>query len=619
MHVLRVIPIARNIAIEELSYYSSENVPLGTVVHIPLRKKIVPALVTHTTPLKDTKASLRTASYSLKKIDSIASASLFPEAFMKTVHDTAHFHVTTRGAVLEKLVSKHVLTTSFDDKNVRPKKKTQKNTTKTIQASPTIRYEYYTNKIREAAQNELSSIVLLPTKQSTQKLATYLSDKLDIPVVSFYSGLTAKKMATAWETCSTHTSPLVIVGTPMALSIPREDIGLVIVEEENTNTYKTHSRPHIDMRYAAIQYAHHAHSDLILGDTVLRTETQHTYPKLSSQSSRTYTYASPCQIIDTRPNPEASTNKFSPLSSELVERIEHTHKTGEQLFIYTTRRGLAPLSVCSDCGTSVLCEKCGTPLVLHNEKDRTYMCHGCSSTYDTHVKCINCTSWNITTLGVGSETIEDTITHAYPDITVFRIDSTNTPTPTKIKKVLKEWRETEGSILIGTQQALPYLEDVDHIAMASLDTLFAIPHFAITEKIFLLLTQLHLKAQKTFLIQTRNPEASVLKHVCSGNTTNFYEEEITKRKQFAYPPFSTFVKISLSGTSSTVEKTQKHIEEILIDETTYTLPITRGIPRTHTGITTILKKNTWPDTALIEKLRILPPHVAIEIHPSSLY
>jgi primosomal protein N' (replication factor Y) len=167
--------------------------------------------------------------------------------------------------------------------------------------------------------------------------------------------------------------------------------------------------------------------------------------------------------------------------------IIRNKEENSHLFIYTVRRGLATMTVCSDCETIVTCASCSAPVVLHASKvsgRNFFMCHVCGVRRSADEVCKNCGGWRLTPLGIGLDRVEQEIKKLYPNVDVFKIDSDITKTDRQISATLEKFRAKPGSILLGTEIASLHLhETVDHCAVVSLDSLFALPDFRIPEKI----------------------------------------------------------------------------------------------------------------------------------------
>ena len=238
--------------------------------------------------------------------------------------------------------------------------------------------------------------------------------------------------------------------------------------------------------------------------------------------------------------------------------------------------------------------------------------------------CFNawiCGGWKLVALGAGIQLVEERLKERFPKHTFFRIDSDVTNTYKKARTVIEEWQNTPGGVLLGTEMALSYIEDpIEHIAVASIDSLLSIPDFKIETKIFSILLTLRSLAQQSFLLQTRNPEQGVLKDAIQGNLLEFYRKEAGLRKDLAYPPFSLFIKLTVSGTKNAVANEMDELEKLFedYDLRIFSAFIPAGFGKQTSHALIKLKPDMWPNPDLLQKLRSLPLQILVKIDPESL-
>lgn len=332
------------------------------------------------------------------------------------------------------------------------------------------------------------------------------------------------------------------------------------------------------------------------------------------------------------------TSNFRVLSPELEALIRSNRDESTHLFILTMRRGLSPTTVCDDCETVVSCRNCSAPVVLHTSKENSqsdgkqgasenkqvrnfFMCHKCGDRRSASEVCVNCGSWRLTPLGIGIDRVHEEIATHFPDVEVYKMDADTTKTSTQISDTLNKFRTRPGSVLLGTEMALSYLgESIDHVAIASLDSLFALPDFRIQEKIMYTLIRLRHIASRSFIVQTRKAEEKVFDYGMKGNLSDFYRFTLEERKQFSYPPFSILVKITLEGTKEAISGTMAEVVKILDPREVDIFPAFTSTVRGKSVIHGLMKveSHAWPDIALADKLRTLPPETKIKINPETL-
>ena len=183
-----------------------------------------------------------------------------------------------------------------------------------------------------------------------------------------HSGLSKKEILGTWKNICEEKHPVLIIATGSFLSIPRGDLGAIVLEKESSRSYKTQTRPYLDIRNVVETLAKEMNVRLVLGDILLRTETlweekNGKYASLSPLKFRSLTSAN-CEIIDMKIPQDMKKKEFTILSDKLKSVIRNNIEANEHLFLFCARKGLYPMTVCSDCGTVVSCKNCHMPVVI---------------------------------------------------------------------------------------------------------------------------------------------------------------------------------------------------------------------------------------------------------------
>jgi len=637
MNIIHVIPLSKGIFKDELTYFTSRTVAPGTLVSVPVRSRTIHALVVSQERAIDAKSRLRGSSYAIKKVENISGKKLFSSEFISAAEEAAKYFASSTGEILQSLIPRTILSEYANDSTLPTQAKQTakehgvlKNEKFVFQADNEERFSTYKSLIREEFAKGSSVFFCLPTIEDIERVGKSLERGIKEYTYMLHGGLSKKQLLQTWKSALKEPHPVLIVATSMFLSLPREDLRTLIMDKEHSNAYKTLSRPFIDIRKFAEYFAEHKNIKLIFGDIFLRPETlwrheQGEFLEFVPLKFRVLPIDDQ-EIIDMRKyKKEFVKSEFRMVGDELNGLIERTKKTSEHMLVLCARRGLYPITTCSDCGTAVTCKTCSTPLVLHKDKtgkeQNIYLCHKCGSRYTSKRTCESCGSWRLAPLGIGTEKIFEEIKGRHKEVSVFRIDSESTPTPKKARAAMDSFFESPGSVLVGTEMALHYLDrDVANSAIASIDSLFTIPDFRINEKIFNMLLGLHEKTRKSFLIQTRDPEQSAFQYIMQGNLLDFYREEIEARKRFGYPPFSTCIKITTQGRKDAVQKAlQKVCDELAEYEPMQYPSFTEEVKGSYReNILIRLPKNTWVSEPLLKILRNLPPQYAVRVDPENL-
>ncbi|HZS42951.1 MAG TPA: primosomal protein N' [Candidatus Paceibacterota bacterium] len=635
MRLIEVIPISKGISYEVLSYFSAEDIPLGSMVEVELRKRKIKGLVVSSRDATEAKGEIRAADFTLKKIEKVEFNFFLSPAFIRTAQKTANYFAGTTGAVLNSLIPKTILNDEELMKRAAPETKgatipsSTKSETHIIQDSDPDRFASYRKLVREAFARGKSIFILVPTHQSALNLKSQLEKGIENHTFLLSGSLSKKKLGEFLQKIETDNHSKLLIGTAQYLFLTTPKIGTLIVEEESSGAYRSLSRPFIDFRYFAENLAHESGFELILADQFLRIETLNRYDEKEVVEKSPLRFriedAAPLEIIDMRKYRKSSGASFQVLSEELISQIKEMIKREERMFIFTARRGLSPTTVCSDCGTIVTCHTCGAPVVLHkskkDEKENFFLCHHCGEKRSALERCANCGGWRLTSLGIGIEKVEEALKEEFSNLSIFRIDKESAPTDKKALDLLKKFHNSQKSILLGTEMIFNYMhQPIPYTAIASMDSLFSLPDFHINERILHLLLSIQNLTEKNMLIQTREPDQKVLQKFLENHLTEFYRDELKERKALGYPPYKTIIKLTLEGTRVVIDKEWPRVEKDIKEYQPIVFPTLVGLGKGKVALNALLKidSRNWPNENLLEKLLALPPNWTLKINPESL-
>lgn len=629
MKLLEVIPIMKGISKETLTYFTSKDVSAGSIVKIPLRKKMISGIVLSLQEVSDVKSSIKDSPYSIKKIEKINSFELIRPEFVETAKETANYLASSTGYVLNSIIPKSILLNA-DKLKIEIKKPLEISRPYEkfiLQADDEERCANYRSLIREEFAKGFSVFFCLPTIQDIKKTLEILSKGIEQYAFILQSGLSKKEISETWMKILSEPHPVLIIATGSFLSIPRSDIGTIIIDKENSSSYKSQSRPHFDIRKFSEILSNKIGAKLIFGDLLLRTETiwrhnQGEFMEFSPLKLRSLSTAKQ-EIVDMKKiKDKKGESVFKIVSGQMESLICQNQENNEHMFVFVARRGLSPTTVCNDCETIVACSFCKAPTVLHrSNKENFFLCHRCGERRNALEKCSNCDSWNLTPLGIGMEKVYQELSEKFPKMKIFRIDADNSPTHNVASQTAKKFYESPGSLLLGTEMAFVYLnEKMANTAVVSVDSFFSLPDFRINEKVLNILLKTRSYATKNFLIQTRDTSQKVIEYATKGNLAEFYREEINNRKELLYPPFSTLIKITVSGDKKKVademDKLEKHIDPYPVSIFPAFTPFAKGKYSMHALIK--IPRSDWIDEKLLEKLLSLPPNFNVNVDPESL-
>lgn len=653
MYIATVIPIQKGPQKEYLSYFSAINIPLGSIVSIPVRARILDAIVINMEEVRNVKSDIKNADYQLKKIIKVKGDSPFDKSFFITCQRLKSYTVSNTGSIIksllpsifieniQKLKEPTLIESSSETNKTRENIRHEK---LIFQATPSDRLAFYRTLIREAFAKKESVFLCVPTHFDIDYFNKELARGIEQYVFTFHSDMTKKALINTYNSVIDEVHPILIIGTGIFMSIPRHDIKTLILENESSDVYKQIGRPYIDIRSFAEVLSGIQKTKLILGDTLLRPETLYRHDKGEFGEISSPLYRLPQTerqiVVDMREEVNDKGKKvFTTISSETCKMIDKAISNNKSVLLFSVRKGLAPITVCNDCGHTLLCPSCSTPIVLYGTKQitatksttpRIFMCNKCGRKEKTEVSCPNCSSWNLTPLGVGTDRVYEEIKNLYPKVKVIQIDKEATGTTKEAHRAIAEFNKNPGSILIGTEMVFSYLEDqVNSSAVISLDGLFSIPSFNITQKILHIIEKLHYVTLSNLIIQTRIPENKILQYILSGNVLPLCREDLAERKDFGYPPFKRFIKITFEGTAGETEKARNFIEKTLDNYEPQIFSAFIGKIKGQYITNTVIKVDPriWPlptdeklivDQNLYQTLVQLPPSFSINVDPEDL-
>jgi len=626
MKIVNVIPITKGIGRENLSYFTSKNVKPGSLVTVPIRKKIVPAIVSSVEEMKEIKAGLKKSQFQLKPIKSVKLFSFLDPNFIESCKEIADYFVSPLGPVIKDFVPQAILGNALNieqwetDSHHSGDRRWEM---VLMQGSQKERFQYYKSIVREEFAKNQSVFFCLPTTSEVDEFSKEIQRGIEKYSIALHSKISRKKIVKIWDKAVQEKHPFLIVATKSFLSLPRKDIGTIILEGESSSFYKLQRRPYLDVRKAVEIISKRMKKRLILGDSLIRVETLY---KRESDLSRLLSEAE--QIIADMKEEELGWQKSKTLpiiSVKLQEILKEAYENNEKVILFINRRGYHPTTICNDCLATILCEKCNAPLVLHkNGRGNAWVCHKCLTEIKMPEQCPYCRSWRMTMLGIGIQKVTEEISRLFPKFKLFRMDSDVIKNAKQGKEIAEKFMTTPGSILIGTEILFSYLRQpadkpVERVAVISIDALFTLPDFRINEKIFHLLLKLRSLAKKTFLIQTRlSPTIynQLFNDIMRGNISGFYKIEIENRKQFQYPPFKLLIKITREGKNKLeIKKEVEAVKKLLKEWNPLVYPAFISKVK-NIYIWNILLKvdpEKWPAS-----LPLLPSNWKIDVDPESL-
>ena len=411
-----------------------------------------------------------------------------------------------------------------------------------------------------------SLFMILPSERDIEIFQNELSRGIEQFTFSINSKMSEKKQIEVLNNILNTEHSVFILATPQYLSIPRNDIDTIIVENESANSYKMFTYPYLDFRTFIEVYAQNTKTKLILADTILRFETLGRREEFSEIRPLSFRLNFNGEIKLGEENIEEEKKKFKLFSEENIEEIKQILEKKQNVFVFSLRKGLATQTVCQDCKEILMCDECSAPIVLYLSRDgkkRMFICNRCSTEKETLMTCPNCESWNLTPLGTGTDTVSEELEKYFPADKIFKIDKTIAKTEKGAEKIVKDFEKEKGAILIGTEMAFFYMkENVSLSVISSFDSLWSIPNFKMSEKIIHIIFSLINITRDKIIIQTKNEKDDCLIAVKNDNLLNFVRDELQDRKNLDYPPYKRFIKIIHIGNREDTIVAKKYLADL---------------------------------------------------------
>ncbi len=234
MKLLKVFPIAKSIQKDSLSYFTGADVAVGSIIKVPIRKKIVPAIVISANEVADMKAEIKDAPFETRKIEKVKATTLFTPNFISAVEKSAHYFATSAGSVLNSIIPKAIIESA--DKitvDIKTAENNRVHEKLVIQSDDEERFATYKSLIREEFARGYSVYFCLPTIQDIKKAYEKLSKSIEQYTIVLHGLLSKKEQIELWNKACAENHPVLIIATGSFFGIARHDIGTIIVDKEN--------------------------------------------------------------------------------------------------------------------------------------------------------------------------------------------------------------------------------------------------------------------------------------------------------------------------------------------------------------------------------------------------
>ena len=399
------------------------------------------------------------------------------------------------------------------------------------------------------------ALVLVPEISLTPQMILRLKSRFGKRVAVQHSALNHTERLLQWQMIQDGGADIV-VGTRSAIFSPLENIGLVIIDEEQEHTYRSESAPRYSAHEVARQRAAENGALLLLASATPSTESyfaaQHGRTQLVRLTQRYGGNPLPhVEIVDMRA--ELASGNPREISLALEDAIRRNLDVGKQTILLLNRRGYQTIAQCEDCREVLKCQKCSVPMVYHKSAHKL-LCHYCGSQMDPPPqKCPTC-GGKLQYRGFGTQKAEEELAKLFPEARILRMDQDSTAAKDAHEKLLAKFARHEYDIMVGTQMVAKGLdfEDVTLVGVLGIDSLLFAQGFRAYETVFSLVTQVvgrsgRAKDPGFAIIQTTDPNNPVLNLAAAQDYDAFFEQEIAYRKLGLYPPFCGLCVVGFAG------------------------------------------------------------------------
>lgn len=569
MYIITVIPLKRKIPFQELTYFHSSTLTRGAIVEIPFQKNHILGIVIGSVSLVSMKAEIKGKPYSLKKITNVVQKeSTFWATVIETAQELSERTLCPLSHLIEYCTNEYIreqklLSFVIPDSNIK-------------EENPIILFgsrEDRTDKIkrivRESFAKKESIVIIVPTVKAAEVLYGTVKTGIQPSTFLLHGSLKAKEQRDIYKELHTRSSPFCLIATPHFALIASHSLAHILIEDEAHFLYDRTPSGALPIRAFFVNFAKRAHLKITLSDGIPRFESIWEYNS-TLRIPRDYTPDSLVFIEKEK--------TLDMIETYIKKIIKICIRDKKSLFLYTNRKGFAPISRCADCGTEITCTNCNLPMTLRikRTKDglqkREFCCLSCGETRSSQkLSCDLCGGWNIKMNAIGTEGFYNSISEYVGDtIPLYMIDDTATPDSKEIIALTEVLKKKKSYILIGTEKALPYLPNIDYSIVPVYDRILSTPGTRITEELLRLLYTLQEKTNNYVYIGTKD-ESTFTKALREKNIQKIIDEEYVLRKSLLYPPFGHLIVVECAVSASLAEKTRDLLTSLFAD-VVFTIP-----------------------------------------------
>ena len=414
--------------------------------------------------------------------------------------------------------------------------------------------EVYMEMIDYYLKQGKSSIVLVPEISLTPQMIHRFHKRFGDAIATIHSGLSDGERYDEWRKI-VRGEVSIVIGARSAIFAPLSNLGIIIVDEEHSDSYKqSDSNPRYQAKDIALLRGKYHHASVVFGSATPSLETMARVPKLYELLELPHRINGKelpkVTVVDMNQAFKETRGHFS---LTLMNSIMEKTSRGEQVILLLNRRGYASFVTCKNCGYTFKCPHCDITLTYHKTSS-TLRCHYCGYGGKVYEKCPSCGEDSLSSLGVGTQRIEEELQKAFPLLRILRMDYDTTSRKGMHEAMIEAFQNHEYDVLLGTQMVAKGLDfpNVTLVGVIQADTTLNIPDFRSSENTFSLLSQVsgrsgRSKKEGLVIIQTFNPDHYAIRCAQNYDYLSFYKREMEIRKELKYPPYFYLCLIQISG------------------------------------------------------------------------
>ena len=419
--------------------------------------------------------------------------------------------------------------------------------------------EIYIHLIKHAIEEGKQVLFLVPeialTTQLANRLARVFGNKLGV----YHSKFNDNERVDIWNSLLQDNGIQVVLGVRSSLFLPFKNLGLIIVDEEHETSYKQQDpAPRYNARNAAMILASSFRAKTLLGSATPSIESYYNakigkYGLVELLTRHGDIMLPKIEIADTRELRRKKIMTSGDISPQLAEASKSVLDMGGQVILFRNRRGFAPIVECDTCGWTPKCKHCDVTMTYHKHLNQL-TCHYCGYTYEIPKKCPACGYHTIETKGFGTEHIEEESANQFKGYPVARMDLDTTRSRKAYEEIISDFESGKTRVLIGTQMITKGLdfERVGVVGILGADSLLNMPDFRAYERAFQMMEQVAGRAgrkgkQGRVIVQTSQADHPIIKQLLTHDYVGMFNEQLTERRDFSYPPFSRLIYIYIKG------------------------------------------------------------------------